>query len=112
LQRVILVDDNPLRVFQYKNLRWLPKFRAKAVCGAEANRKVAAERGLVRVTAEITEAVGWLDTHPNATFAQAYLPYTLNGVHAVRALEELVGLSHDQAIAAVRADPSLVEEDF
>lgn len=112
LQRVILVDDNPLRVFQYKNLRWLPKFKAKAVCGSEPNRKAEAERGLTRVTAEITEAVGWLDTHPSATFAQAFLPYSLNGVHAVRALEELGGLSHDQAMAAVRADPGLVEEDF
>lgn len=112
LSRVILVDDNPLRVFQYRNLRWLPKFRATALCGADATRKTQAARGLIRVTAELTEAVGWLDTHPEASFAQAYLPYTLNGAHAVKALMELNNLTLDQALAAVRAQPELVEEDL
>lgn len=112
LTRVVLLDDNPLRVFQYRNLRWIPKFRAKHHCAAQGPQRAIAQEGLKRFQEELTEALGWLDAHEGATFKRAFLPYTFNGSHALKALLEMTDLDREQAMALIRSQPQLVEVDL
>jgi hypothetical protein len=113
LERAIIVDDNPTRLFQYANTRVFKKFDAAAMCGAK-DRKVARAyaQALPRVVAEIEESLRWLDAHPDRTFADAYRPYTMMGQVAVRLARDTLGLRDKPAIAWVREHPDVVDPDF
>lgn len=115
LQRVILVDDNPSRVFQYRNLRWFKKFHAADLCGDDANGRanaLLAEKQMSRVMAEITDAVAYAEAHPKAGFAVGYLPYSMLGRSAAQALMDANGWSFEQAATYLREHPDVVERKF
>ena len=113
LERVILVDDNPLRYFQYRNTRVYPKFRAAHFCTAtDPELRAAYEQAMPTVVAEIEDSLRWLQANPGATFNRAWLPYSDLGQIAVRFF--VTGRSWDaaRAIEYVRTHPETVAESF
>jgi hypothetical protein len=112
LTRVILVDDNPLRVAQHRNLRLIQKFDGDARCAAtDPAQRRAWDRSLAVVVAEIEQAVAYMQ-RANVDFATAYLPFTQLGQLTVQWLIDTRKLTRAQAIAAVRREPSLVPREF
>jgi hypothetical protein len=111
LKRAILVDDNPLRAFQFRNFRAVHKFDAALYCTTkDAKVKAAFDKIIAEVVDEIEETVRHSQSK-GVDFATAYLPYSLMGRIAVDALRA-GGMSERAAIAHVRAHPELVPEDF
>lgn len=113
LERVILVDDNPLRFFQFRNSRTFQKFHADQLCGAADPELRAAYAGAMpAVVAEIEESVAWMKGNPGATFATAYLPYSDLGAVTLRFLTDTRGWDRARAIAYIRANPGVVSARF
>jgi hypothetical protein len=111
LTKAILVDDNPLRAFQFRNLRIVKKFDADLYCTTkDAKVKKAFERVLPEVVAEIEDSVRWMKAS-SSDFATAYLPYSQLGALAVGFLRK-AGMSERAAIEHVRRHPDLVDRDF
>jgi len=117
LEKVIIVDDNPRRVFQHHRQRLIKKFQADPYL-EDIHTKFGAstlvrsfEQTLPMVVREIEEAVVFMRAHVGTTFAQAYLPYTMLGKVAMEALINS-GLSESQARDYIRKNPSYVEEAF
>ena len=111
LERVILVDDNPLRTFQPRNLRVVKKFDGDAYCSTtDAKLKKAFEQTLPEVVTEIEDSLRWA-TQNKATFATAFLPYSQVGRIAVDFLRG-AGMSERAAIVHVRTHPEIVDRDF
>jgi hypothetical protein len=112
LSRAIIVDDNPLRLFQFRNTRVFKKFDADAYCTTkDAAAKRAYERALAVVVDEIEESVRYMKAHPGIGFAQAYLPHTTLGRLAVGWLRS-TGLTEKKAISHLRAHPELADGKF
>lgn len=112
LSRAIIVDDNPLRLFQFRNVRVFKKFQADVACVTkDAAAERAYDRALEAVVDEIEDSVRYMKAHPGVGFAQAYLPYTTLGQLAVGWLRSS-GLGEKKAISYVRAHPELVDEKF
>ena len=77
---MIIVDDNPLRLFQFRNVRVFKKFHADDFCGAKSSVfKQAVEGGMLAVEAEIKWALDKMKAKEGRTFAEAYLPFTSLG---------------------------------
>lgn len=114
LERVVLIDDNPNRVFHYANLRVSRKFHADEWCLEEVDApfKAALAGELPAFSAELRDAVGWLEDHEGATFQQAMLPFSWTGRVAVDALMVSNGWSAEQAVAYVRAHPESADSAF
>lgn len=111
LARTILVDDNPLRAFQFRNLRVVKKFDADLYCTTKDTKvKKAFERVLPEVVAEIEDSVQWMKAN-SSDFATAYLPFSQLGAVTVASLRQ-GGLSERAAIEYVRKHPGVVERDF
>jgi hypothetical protein len=111
LARTILVDDNPTRAFQFRNLRLVKKFDADLYCTTkDAKVKKAFDRVLPQVVEEIEESLKWMKAN-SSDFASAYLPYSQLGRLAVDTLRE-TGMSERAAIEHVRKNPTMVDEDF
>ena len=117
LERVIIVDDNPRRVFQHHRQRLIKKFQADPYLDDIHTKSGSSilvrsfEKTLPMVVHEIEEVVAFMRAHAGATFAQSYLPYTMLGRVALEALINS-GLSEAQARDYVRRNPSYVEESF
>jgi hypothetical protein len=111
LTRAILVDDNPLRTFQPRNLRVVKKLDAAAYCTTtDAKLKKAFEQTLPTVVREIEDSLGYAEQH-GVPFATAYLPFTQIGRVAVDFLRG-AGMSERAAIAHVRTHPEVVDDGF
>lgn len=111
LERVIIVDDNPLRLFQYGNTRLFKKFHGDVQCGDQPARKDL-QAGLLAVVAdEVVEAAAYAKD-AGLSFAAAYRPYTMLGQVAVDAAMRSLGLDRKAAIAFVRAHPEVVDARF
>ncbi len=111
LARAILVDDNPTRAFQFRNVRLVKKFDADMYCTTkDAKVKKAFDRVLPEVVEEIEESLRWMKAN-SSDFARAYLPYSQLGSVTVEALRD-AGMSERAAVEHVRKHPELVEEDF
>jgi hypothetical protein len=111
LRRAILVDDNPGRTFQPRNLRLTKKFDARRYCTTkDAKEKQAFERVLPQVVAEVEESLRYAKDR-KVDFAIAYLPYTQIGALATAFLQDS-GMSRKAAIAYLREHPDLADRDF
>lgn len=112
LQRVIIVDDNPVRLFQLRNARVTHKFDAEQWCSAEADgvARRAFEQTLPTVVTEIEESVGYARRH-EVSFATAYLPYSVLGRVAVDWAVS-TGMHRADAVRWVREHPGDVPEAF
>lgn len=109
LKRVIIVDDNPRRLFQLNRVRVTPALDAERFCKAsegELDRRLA-EATLRTVVDEIEEAERYRSQH-RVDFALAYLPYTLAGRLVVDAAVA-AGASRSEAIAWLREHPEAAD---
>lgn len=113
LQRAIIVDDNPTRLFQFRNTRVFKKFQADAYCTTkDPSAKEAHERAMKVVVDEIEESVRYMKANPGTRFVDAYLPYTVLGQHAVHWLQTGTGRSKAKAISYLRAHPELADPKY
>jgi hypothetical protein len=113
LSRVIIVDDNPTRLFQMRNARIIKKFDAEAYCTPDTEKGLhtAFDNSLAQVVREIEESVDYMNQN-KVTFATAYLPYTSLGQVAVRFLTESGQFGTAQAIEHVRRHPDIVDKSY
>ena len=113
LSKVIIVDDNPLRLFQFRHVRVFKKFPANRYCNANTPvEKSAIEKGLVVVSDEIRWAVEMSDANADISFADAYLPFTTLGQITTNWLVATQGWSLEKARQHVVKHPDLVDKRF
>lgn len=113
LRKTILVDDNPVRVLQHRNLRLTKKFFADQYCAKAGPMRTAFDRQLPAILEEIRDSVNYLEKNAASAvgFAQAYLPYTMLGRISATWLEE-TGSVPAKARDFVRAHPETVDQKF
>lgn len=113
LERVIIVDDNPGRLFQFRNVRVFKKFQADRYCTTgDPDAKLAYETGLKVVVDEIEDSVRYMETNPGTGFTQAYAPYTDLGRTAVHWLRTGTQRTEREAIDTLRARPQLIDAEY
>jgi hypothetical protein len=112
LRRVIIVDDNPTRLFQLRNTRLFKKFEADTYCTtSDPVLRRAFEDALPQVVREIEDSLQYMKQN-GGDFADAFLPYSMLGQIAVGFLTESGGLDRAQAIDYVRRNPRAVDPKF
>lgn len=112
LRRVVIVDDNPTRLFQMRNARIVKKFEADTYCTTrDPALRRAFEQALPTVVHELEDSVRYLDAH-GGDFAEAFLPYTSLGQVTVRFLVESGGFDTAGAIDYVRQHPQVVDPRY
>lgn len=112
LRRVIIVDDNPTRLFQMRNERVIKKFEAGTYCTtSDPVLRRAFDDSMPQVVREIEESAQYMTQH-GGEFADAYLPYTSLGQVTVRFLMESGGLDRAQALDYVRNNPKAVDPKY
>jgi hypothetical protein len=113
LSRVVLVDDNPLRVFQHRNLRVTQKFEANAWCRADLDPVARATLSgeLPQAIRDIEESAAYAK-RAGVPFADAFLPYSALGRVTVAAVAATQGWTTARAVDWVRAHPELVAKDL
>ncbi|MCY1022842.1 hypothetical protein [Pyxidicoccus sp. MSG2] len=116
--KVIIVDDNPVRLFndQLTRARIIKKFEARHYCASpgEPLLRKAFDDSLAEVVREIEESVQYMEKQPSAerSFAKAFLPYSWLGQPTVLFLMDSGGLDRAQAIDSVRRNPAAVDPKF
>jgi hypothetical protein len=111
LRRVIIVDDNPTRLFQFRNSRIFKKFEADVACTtSDPQLRRAFEGAMPAVVRELEESVQYMNAH-GIDFADAYLPYTSLGQVTLRFLIDS-GLERAQALEYIRRNPSAVDPRY
>ena len=113
LERVIIVDDNPLRLFQYRNARIFKKFHADEYCKTnDADLRTGWDKAMSTVLEEVKDSVNFMKLRPGTTFVQAYLPYTQLG----RVTLDFILDAHDwdraRAMDYIRTSPEAVDKRF
>lgn len=113
LTRAIIVDDNPLRLFQFRNTRIFKKFKAEPYCTTkDPAAKKAYDRALAEVVDELEDSLRYAKAHPGTSFVDAYLPYSALGQHAMRWLQTGAGKSQAKAVEHLRKHPELVDAKY
>ncbi len=107
LSRVIIVDDNPRRLFQYGNTRVFKKFHGDVLCNSPAAERTLLDKQLPSVVAEVLDAASYAKKS-GVSFVQAYRPFTMLGQDALRALRSAHGWDDAAAIAYIREHPGVV----
>jgi hypothetical protein len=112
LRRVIIVDDNPTRLFQMRNARIFKKFEAESFCTTpDPALRRAFEQAMPTVVQEIEDSVRDMDAR-GVSFAEAYLPYTSLGQVTVQFLVDSGGFDRARAIEYVRRNPQAVDPRY
>ncbi|WNG32740.1 hypothetical protein F0U61_03275 [Archangium violaceum] len=112
LRRVVIVDDNPTRLFQMRNARIFKKFEADTYCtSSDPALRRAFELAMPTVVQEIEDSVRYMDAR-GGEFADAYLPYTSLGQVTVQFLVDSGGFDRARAIDYVRQHPEVVDPRF
>ncbi|MCX4240962.1 NIF family HAD-type phosphatase [Paraliomyxa miuraensis] len=113
LTRAIIVDDNPRRLFQFRNVRVIKKFDASQYCTTkDRNAKKAHDQSLKVVVDEVEDSLRYMKAHPGTSFVDAYLPYSALGQDAVRWLQTGTGRSEAKAVEYLRTHPELVDQKY
>lgn len=114
LKHVVLIDDNPARIFQPHQLLAFPKF------DADQYLKSTKEKGSVvrrHYEAALATALAQIEETARAAeklkipFSQSLLPYSYAGTRVLANLERATG-SHARALEATRLHPELQEAAF
>lgn len=111
LAKVVIIDDNPSRIFQLRNARSIPKLRADRYCVAGSEERASFVETLQIVVDEVLQA-SELAQSQEISFAQAWLPYSILGQVKVRHLMESRGWSAKTAAEWVRAHPDAIPSRF
>lgn len=109
LQKIIIVDDNPLRLFQFRNVRVFKKFHADHYC-TDPEFKKSFDGVMGSVVKEIEDSVSYMDANEGVSFVTAYLPFSQLGRITVRFLMDGRGLTYAEAVDYVRKHPKLVDK--
>jgi len=116
LQHVVLIDDNPTRIFpkQMGNLREFPKYNPDVYYAARDKKETHLTRlfeGLLpTVVAEIREAASYSEKK-GVSFASAYYPYSMAGsAELLMLLKQNYSMS--AAIEFLRLQPEVFEPHF
>ena len=113
LKKVIIVDDNPTRLFQFRNTRVFKKFDADLYCETQnAELKKAFDLAMPAVVKEIEESVEYMKANPGVDFVTAYLPYSSLGQITVQFLVSSNGWTPEASRAYVRTHPDIVDRKF
>lgn len=115
LEKVIIVDDNPRRLFQLKNSRVVKKFKGDEYCALPEGSPARAsyDRLLPKVLEEIEESLHYMKEHDGVSFIQAYAPYSFMGRVAVSALRAgAQKMSEAKAIEFLRENPKYIDPAF
>ncbi|PTL84660.1 NIF family HAD-type phosphatase [Vitiosangium sp. GDMCC 1.1324] len=112
LRRVVIVDDNPTRLFQMRNARILKKFEADHYCTTrDPALRRAFDQALPTVVQELEDSVRYQEAH-GGDFVDAFLPYTSLGQVTVRFLVDSGGFDSAGAIDYVRHNPQVVDPRY
>ena len=118
LTKTVIIDDNPARIMQFDNLRYLPKWypveQGRGGPGVPENIYAAPRPDrLLNCIDEIEESLQYAEAH-NVTLAEAFLPYSYSGRHITSELAQrsfegrfFSGDGRD-AVTFVREHPELV----
>ena len=113
LERVIIVDDNPLRLFQYRNTRIFKKFHADEYCTTkDADLHMGWNKAMEAVLNEVKSSVNYMKLKPGTTFVQAYLPFTQLGRITLDFLMDAHDWDRARAIDHIRSAPESVDTRF
>lgn len=113
LSKVMIVDDNPLRLFQFRNARVFKKFHADTYCKTkDPVYKASVEGGMSAVQREIEWAVARMGKQGEIGFAQAYLPFTPLGQIAMTWLMNTHAWTAEQAQVYIVNNPTVVDGRF
>ncbi len=117
LRKVIIIDDNPKRLFQFQNARLVKKFDAISYCFTEKEEvKKTIELSLDTVLNEIQESYSFLvkmkEEGGKIDFKTAYLPYTALGGIALNAIIKANNWDRKRAISFIRQNPEIVDIKF
>jgi hypothetical protein len=113
LTKVIIVDDNPLRLSQFRNARVFKKFHADEYCSTKDQvLKASYDAAMSVVAAEIEESVAYMKAHSGVHFVQAYLPYTVLGQTAMTFLKTGKGWTDAEARAYLRKHPKIADKRY
>lgn len=117
LKRVIMIDDNPTRIFekQKKNLREFPKYNPDEYLKAKHTTKDQKvinyfEKLLPTVVEEIKESAAYARAN-KMPFAEAYYPYSMDGQAELISLQRQ-GYNMKDAIDFIRKNKALFEPKF
>lgn len=113
LEKVLMVDNNPTRLFQYGNVRVFKRFNAKDYCDAsEPALLLAYDELMPVVSAEIEQSVEAMRRTTNISFATAYRPYTMLGQLALDFLMDANHWTAQEAAAFLRAHPDVIDHRY
>ena len=109
LTRIIIVDDNPTRLFQHDRVRVTPDLDAEVYCKSDtaspARRLI--DRTLPEVVREIEESERYRQK-TGVDFATAFLPYSETGRRWV-SMAVAAGMSRGRAITWLREHPDAAD---
>lgn len=113
LKRIVLVDDNPSKTYQPRNVRVIQKYKPDFHLGEDSPAEIKAmyEQLLPTLLQEIEETLAYLDKHPEKSFIEAYAPYTHIGRTTLDALLH-TGASRERALELIRTTDKLVPDNF
>ncbi len=113
MKRIILVDDNPLKTYQPHNVRVLQKYKPDLHLSDESSAELKAmyENLLSELVVEIEDSLAYMDSHPEASFVDAYEPYCHIGRTALNSLMA-AGATRERALELIRSSKDLVLENF
>lgn len=116
LEKIIIIDDNPNRIWQTRNLRYIRKWNP--IAGDEssnyaqlAHKKFHEER-LLRAVDEIIDSHAWAAEH-HTKLVEAFLPYSHIGKPVtIEIATSLFGGNWNKAIEYVRTHPAVVDREY
>ena len=113
MNKVIIVDDNPLRLFQFGHARIFKKFDAQTYCTTQnETEKSAFNLALAQVGDEIEWALTQQSKNKELSFVQAYRPFTVLGQITVNWLMGQNGWNKTQAYDFILRHPKVVDSRF
>lgn len=120
LKHVVIVDDNPTRLFQSYNVRVFPKYNADAYLTAK-NKKLQTAKDiniisyfeslLAQVSFEIIDSANYARIN-KTTFSSAYFPFSQRGAEVLRSVEKKLPVGYISAVEFIRKNHSLFEPKF
>ena len=116
LEHVIMIDDNPSRLFQARNVRVFPKYNGDNYLKAKYqtnDQKVLSYYELLmdEVFEEIMNSAEYAKG-ANVGFVEAFYPFSQAGAYCTRMIQDTLGYSKKRAADFYRANPDLCRDVF
>ncbi len=110
LSKIIIIDDNPIRIIQNLWLRLPKKYQADEYY-SKPEAAAVYQQQLLKIAAEIEESAAYAEKN-GISFSKAYLPYTQLGQVTLHWLIQSGSYTDDQAIDFIRKNPDIVDKNF